>query len=89
MADAFLGQRLIDAGWKQGVLLPPVSSSVVFLPDNALTGIAKRAKDSPPADTINVSGSPPHSVGSGIGLRHREGGDRGADRPCYACLHDR
>jgi len=66
MAHMPLGQRLVDAGWKQGVLLPPVSSSVVFLPSHALTGIAKRAKDSPPADTTNVADSPSHSVASGI-----------------------
>ena len=66
MDDTPLGQRLVDVGWKQGVLLPPVSSSIVFLPSHALTGIARRAKDSPPADTANVADSPPHSVASGI-----------------------
>lgn len=66
MADTSLGQRLVDAGWKQGVLLPPVSSTVVFLPGHALTGIAKRAKDTPLADTTTIAGSPSHSVASGI-----------------------
>jgi len=66
MADAPLGLRLVNAGWKQGVLLPPVSSSVVFLPSHPLTAIAKRAKDTPPTDTATVTGSPSHSVASGI-----------------------
>ncbi len=66
MADPSLGQRLVDAGWKQGVLLPPVSSTVVFLPGHALTGIAKRARDIPPADTTTIPNSPSHSVASGI-----------------------
>lgn len=63
MTDPELGKQLYAAGWDQGVLLPPLSRSIVFEPSSALSKLARSAVGAPP---INQSGSAPHGVASGI-----------------------
>lgn len=65
MAEPDLGHRLIEVGWDQGVLLPPLSWSLVYDPNDPLSSIARSAvrlakhKLSPP-DT-----APSHDVAVG------------------------
>jgi hypothetical protein len=70
MTDPGLGQRLIDLGWDQGVLLPPLHWSVVFHPGDPITRIARSAVQSRgAADRTPAIGSTPalpaHGVASG------------------------
>ena len=50
MADNRLGQRLYDAGWSQGVLLPALPWSVIYHTDDPLSKIAKTTKRQGTAD---------------------------------------
>src|SRR5580700_9369170 len=43
MADNMLGVQLYNAGWRQGVLLPPLPWSVIYRIDEPLNKIAKAA----------------------------------------------
>jgi len=63
MADPELGKQLYAAGWDQGVLLPPLTRSIVFEPTSVLSKLARAAAAAPP---FNQSGSVPHGVASGI-----------------------
>ncbi len=72
MSGVSIGKQLEDAGWEQGVLLPPLACSVIYLPENPVTSIAKAAAKAAAKSGGDVplaaAGLAPHHVASG-GLR--------------------
>lgn len=65
-ASASIGSQLEDAGWEQGVLLPPLATSVVYLPANPVTPGARAAAKRGEAPSFQAPGLTPHHVASSI-----------------------
>src|SRR5439155_11401859 len=77
MADNKLGERLYDAGWRQGVLLPALPWSVIYLIDDPLSKIAKTAKRQQVADiklksTLAATDLPFYGIGVASGITRKE-----------------
>jgi hypothetical protein len=73
MADNKLGEHLYNAGWRQGVLLPPLPWSVIYRSDDPLSKIAKTAKRQPEQRDIPAAiGLPLHSIGIASGITRQE-----------------
>ncbi len=71
-----IGKQLEDAGWEQGSLLPPLACSVVYLPENPVTSIAKAAARA----AVRGGGAvPPTAVGP-VPHHVASGGPRANDR---------
>jgi hypothetical protein len=73
MADNDLGERLYDAGWNQGVLLPVLPWSVIYNVEDPLSKIARSAKNQATAeskrrDTHAASNIYPHNTGVAFGI---------------------
>lgn len=67
MAEQTLGQQLYDAGWNQGVLLPPLCWSVVYHADDPLTAIAKAAsRQGQQSAGGDVRSIPRHEIATGL-----------------------
>jgi hypothetical protein len=66
MADNKLGERLSEAGWSQGVLLPALPWSVVYHVDDPLSKIAQLAKRHGAAD-ISL-----HGIGVASGITRKD-----------------
>lgn len=73
MMDGSLGERLFEAGWRQGTVLPALPYSVVYHTANPLNKIAKTANKQAIADrnrkaketSVNIN-LPAHGVANGI-----------------------
>ena len=73
MADNNLGERLFNAGWNQGILLPVLPWSVIYNVDDPLSKIAKAAKNQAAAeskrrDAHTSSNIYPHNTGVAFGI---------------------
>src|SRR5947209_5328398 len=76
MADNNLGERLYEAGWNQGVLLPVLPWSVIYNVEDPLSKIARSAKNQVAAeskrkDTQASSNIYPNHTGVAFGITRR------------------
>lgn len=65
MSDISVEQQLADAGWEQGSLLPPLASSVIYLPSNPVTSASRAAVCKGEATPFPASGFTAHHIASG------------------------
>jgi hypothetical protein len=74
MADNKLGEQLYNAGWRQGVLLPPLPYSVVYSSDDPLSKIARTAQRKPvgQVDVPSITDLPLHGIGIACGTRQED-----------------
>src|SRR5690348_5555671 len=75
MADDTLGQRLYDAGWDQGVLLPALPWGINFHLDDPLTPIARAAQQEAALayqEAANRSNTPPPRRGFARGINREK-----------------
>ncbi len=78
MAKNDLGERLYEAGWRQGVLLPALPYSVIYQVDDPLSKIAKQVAKQ--QTTIEVKQGnpwaatdfPPYTVGVATGITRKD-----------------
>jgi hypothetical protein len=63
--DIPVEKQLEDAGWEQGSLLPPLATSVIFLPSNPVTTASRAAVRSGVPTTFEGTGFTPHNIASG------------------------
>ena len=66
MAGISIGKQLEAAGWEQGSLLPPLASSVIYLPSNPVTPISRAAAKQGKSPTITANGFVAHHIASGL-----------------------
>jgi len=64
VSDISVERQLEDAGWEQGSLLPPLASSVIFLPSNPVTSASRAAVKRAEPSLVNVPGFTPHHIAS-------------------------
>lgn len=78
MADTMLGEKLYEAGWHQGVLLPALPYSIIYQVNDPLSKIAKKVAKQQEAielkqrEVLAATGLPPYSIGIASGIT-REG----------------
>lgn len=66
MSEIAVEDQLEAAGWEQGILLPPLASSVIFLPSNPVTSASRAAVRQGAAAPFPATGFTPHHIASGI-----------------------
>ena len=65
MSDISVEGQLEEAGWEQGSLLPPLASSVIFLPSNPVTTASRTVMRKGEATPFPATGFTPHHIASG------------------------
>ncbi len=78
MAKNDLGERLYEAGWRQGVLLPALPYSVIYQVDDPLSKIAKQVAKQQTAIEVKqgnpwaATDLPPYTVGVATGITRKD-----------------
>jgi len=78
MADNMLGEKLYEAGWRQGVLLPALPYSIIYQVNDPLSKIAKKVAKQSAAlelkqrEVLAAADLPPYTIGVASGIT-REG----------------
>ena len=78
MAKNDLGERLYEAGWRQGVLLPALPYSVIYQVDDPLSKIAKQVTkqqttiEVKQGNPLQPTDFPPYTIGVATGITRKD-----------------